>query len=237
MKLDDFTSTFPKLPGAMPVWHGIVNAKDLHELCEQVLKSGGKLVALWGEDRIKEYALHAALVTASGMLVLTLPVNHNKPDFPDLSDLFPAANRMQRAVADMFGLHPLGAGDRRKWLRHASWPEDMHPLRKSFDIAASFPLLEDGYHFVSVTGNGVHEIAVGPVHAGTIEPGHFRFSVIGERVLRLEERLGFAHKGIEQRFTQLPILDAHRLAARVSGDSAVAFAWAYCQALEGMAGE
>jgi Ni,Fe-hydrogenase III large subunit len=72
------------------------------------------------------------------------------------------------------------------------------------------------------------------VHAGTIEPGHFRFSVVGEKVLRLEERLGYVHKGIEQRFTQLPILEAHRLAARVSGDSAVAFSWAYCQALEGI---
>ena len=82
----------------------------------------------------------------------------------------------------------------------------------------------------------MHEIAVGPVHAGTIEPGHFRFSVVGEKVLRLEERLGYVHKGIEQRFTQFPILEAHRLAARVSGDSAVAFSWAYCQALEGLAG-
>ena len=81
----------------------------------------------------------------------------------------------------------------------------------------------------------MHEIAVGPVHAGIIEPGHFRFSVVGEKVLRLEERLGYIHKGIEQRFTQLPILEAHRLAARVSGDSAVAFSWAYCQALEGLA--
>src|SRR5262249_17913166 len=72
------------------------------------------------------------------------------------------------------------------------------------------------------------------VHAGVIEPGHFRFSVVGEKVLRLEERLGYTHKGIELRFTQMPILDAHRLAARVSGDSGVAFSWAYCQALEAM---
>jgi Ni,Fe-hydrogenase III large subunit len=86
-----------------------------------------------------------------------------------------------------------------------------------------------------VEGDGVHEIPVGPVHAGIIEPGHFRFSVVGEKVLRLEERLGYVHKGIERRFTELPLLSGHRLAARVSGDSAVAFSWAYCQALEGMA--
>jgi Ni,Fe-hydrogenase III large subunit len=78
----------------------------------------------------------------------------------------------------------------------------------------------------------VHEIAVGPVHAGIIEPGHFRFSVVGEKVLRLEQHLGYVHKGIERRFTELPPLQGHRLAGRVSGDSTVAFAWAYCMALE-----
>ena len=78
----------------------------------------------------------------------------------------------------------------------------------------------------------MHEIAVGPVHAGIIEPGHFRFSVVGEKVLRLEQRLGYTHKGIEQRMTQLAPLQAYRLAGRVSGDSTVAYAWAYCMALE-----
>jgi Ni,Fe-hydrogenase III large subunit len=92
------------------------------------------------------------------------------------------------------------------------------------------------YPFVRVEGDGVHEIAVGPVHAGVIEPGHFRFSVVGEKVLRLEQRLGYTHKGIEQRMTQLEPLQAHRLAGRVSGDSTVAYAWAYCMALESAAG-
>jgi Ni,Fe-hydrogenase III large subunit len=101
-------------------------------------------------------------------------------------------------------------------------------------MTASEPVVDD-YPFIRVTGEGVHEIPVGPVHAGIIEPGHFRFSIVGEKVLKLEERLGYVHKGIEQRFTQLQLLDGHRLAARVSGDSAVAFSWAYCQALEAMA--
>src|SRR5260221_642121 len=75
-----------------------------------------------------------------------------------------------------------------------------------------------------------------PGHRGIIDPGHFRFSIVGEKVLWLEERLGYAHKGIERRLTELPIMDGPRLAARVSGDSAVGFSWAYCQALEGLAG-
>ncbi len=94
----------------------------------------------------------------------------------------------------------------------------------------------DDYAFVRVEGDGVHEVPVGPVHAGIIEPGHFRFSIVGEKVLRLEERLGYVHKGIERRFQHSPSVEGHRLAARVSGDSAVAFSWAYCQALEGSRG-
>jgi Ni,Fe-hydrogenase III large subunit len=134
-------------------------------------------------------------------------------DYPGLEALFPCASRMQRAIFDLSGVRASDP-DRRPWLRHA----------------------QEGYEFVRVSGEGVHEIGVGPIHAGTIEPGHFRFSVVGEKVLRLEERLGYTHKGIERRFTELPVLAGHRLAARIAGDSAVAYSWAYCQALEGMAG-
>ena len=105
----------------------------------------------------------------------------------------------------------------------------MHPLRKDFDGNTVFPTETDAYPFVTVTGDGVHEIPVGPVHAGTIEPGHFRFSIIGERVLRLEERLGYKHKGIEKRFESMTLEQGAKLAGRVSGDSTVAYAWAYAR--------
>ncbi len=235
MKLDDFTSIFPKLPGAMPIWHGTVNAQDLYSLCEQVKQAGGKLVSLWGSDETEKgghYALHVSLLSIDGMLVLTLTVDQTKPAFPDLSVLFPAANRMQRSVTDMLGLHPTEAGDQRKWLRHSTWPDNVHPLRKSFDMNTRFTPEEDNYSFVTVTGKGVHEIAVGPVHAGTIEPGHFRFSVVGERVLKLEERLGYKHKGIEKRFEYMTLQQGAKLAGRISGDTTVGYAWAYAQAVE-----
>jgi Ni,Fe-hydrogenase III large subunit len=90
----------------------------------------------------------------------------------------------------------------------------------------------DNYAFVRVEGEGVHEIPVGPVHAGTIEPGHFRFSIVGEGILRLEERLGYKHKGIEKRFESLTFMDGARLAGRISCDSTVAYAWAYAMAVE-----
>jgi Ni,Fe-hydrogenase III large subunit len=178
--------------------------------------------------------IRALFLAERNGLMLSIPLANREAPYPGLEELFPAATRMQRAVADISGLQSTDP-DRRPWLRHAAWPAYYRPL---VDPAPPpLGLVELGintYSFVRVEGEGVHEIAVGPVHAGTIEPGHFRFSVVGEKVLRLEERLGYVHKGIERRFTELPILGAHRLAARVSGDSAVAFSWAYCQALEGM---
>ncbi len=239
MKLDDIPSTFTRLAGAMPVWHGIVSAAELRTRAAEVAHGGGKLVALWGSDETAErpaYALHVALVSAPGMVVLTVPVEGEQPVFPDLSDLFPAADRMQRAVADMLGLRATGAADQRQWLRHGAWPEDMHPLRKSFDGYSAHPGEPDRYDFVAVSGNGVHEIPVGPVHAGTIEPGHFRFSVVGEKVLRLEERMGYTHKGIEKRFEGMMLIEGAKLAGRISGDSTVAYAWAYAQAVESVCG-
>ena len=110
------------------------------------------------------------------------------------------------------------------------------PLRRDgLQTAAAAPREVTDYAFVRVEGDGVHEIPVGPVHAGIIEPGHFRFSVVGEKVQRLEQRLGYTHKGVERRFTELPPFQAHRLAGRISGDSTVAYAWAYCMALESLA--
>jgi len=239
MRLDEFPTRFPKLPGAMPIWHGTVDAIQFRSLCEQVGRGGGKLVALWGSDELARdagYALHVSLVTAIGMLCLTLPLDSERPAYPDISDLFPGANRMQRAAADLLGLHATGADDHRKWIRHASWPSNVHPLRKNFDGNTVFPTETDGYPFVSVTGEGVHEIPVGPVHAGTIEPGHFRFSIIGDRVLRLEERHGYKHKGIEKRFESMTLEQGAKLAGRISGDSTVATAWAYAQAVESVTG-
>ena len=154
-----------------------------------------------------------------------------EPTYPSIADLFPAARRMERATYDLLGIASTEP-DKRGWLRHGGWPETVFPLRRKSTEMRNIPMVSQPYPFVQVEGNGVHEIAVGPVHAGTIEPGHFRFSVVGEKVLRLEERLGYKHKGIAKRFEEMQQSEAHNLAARISGDSAVAFSWAYCAALE-----
>src|SRR5487761_268065 len=234
MDYTPFALDLETLPGAVPVRRAVVSGDELRSVCTAVHESGGLLHALWGcdeRDRKGGYTLRVALQDAAGLLLLELPVHTAQPCFPTLTDIFPAAERMQRAVHDLLGLRAQ-EGDSRSWLRHASWPADCFPLRRDYDDRGIRATHNESYRFVRVTGDGVHEIAVGPVHAGTIEPGHFRFSVVGEKILRLEERLGYAHKGIEKRFETQPLMQGQRLAARVSGDSAVAFSWAYCASLE-----
>jgi Ni,Fe-hydrogenase III large subunit/Ni,Fe-hydrogenase III component G len=190
----------------------------------------GRLVALWGTDRGDRggFAVSAAYATSRGLDWVELALGTSIA-YPDLSRDIPYAARLQRAAADLVGLVAEGAQDTRPWLDHGAWTLRWPLRERAVELVQREP---SDYPFVRVEGDGVHEIAVGPVHAGIIEPGHFRFSVVGEKVLRLEERLGYTHKGIERRFTELLPLEAHRLAGRVSGDSTVAFAWAYCAALE-----
>src|SRR5215510_734403 len=117
MRLEDFQFELTPLPGAMPVWRGRVDAEQWRTACQQVREKGGRLVALWGAgdgNRGDAYAVHAALTVRSGLVWITLPLVG--AGFPDVSDIFHAANRMQRAVRDLLGLSAENAADRRKWL-------------------------------------------------------------------------------------------------------------------------
>jgi Ni,Fe-hydrogenase III large subunit/Ni,Fe-hydrogenase III component G len=222
------------LAAGVPAQRAQVSSGQLLTACRLAWENGGKLIALWASDerdRRRGFCIRVVVEDRDGLTVL----EHTLPDadarYPDLTAIFPAANRMQRATYDLLGV-AAESDDQRPWLWLASWPIDQFPLRRDFVASAQWEPGQEEYDFVKVEGDGVHEIPVGPVHAGIIEPGHFRFQVVGEKVLRLEERLGYAHKGIEKRFESLPILDGGGLAGRVSGDSTVAYAWAYAQALE-----
>ena len=231
------------LPGAAPAWRALCDAGQWLAACEAAAAAGGRLGALWASDERDThggFSAHALLIGYEGLLWLELPLDASASGFPDLSAAFPCAKRMQRAAFDLVGLAALAPGgkrpDSRGWLRHGGWTAERHPLRRDVALGERLAAGDPRYAFVVVEGDGVHEIPVGPVHAGTIEPGHFRFSIVGERVLRLEQRLGYKHKGIEKRFESLSLLEGARLAGRVSGDSTVAYAWAYAMALEGMTG-
>lgn len=226
-----------KLPSNIESHRLCVDREQWLRTAKALRESGARLLTLWGaDDRDRDdcFRIYAAwLLPQSVMVAEHAMENVANPSYPSIAALFPSAVRMQRAVHDLLGISAEET-DVRGWLRHAGWPETVFPLRRDVDGNQPYPLVPEPYPFVTVEGDGVHEIAVGPVHAGTIEPGHFRFSVVGEKVLRLEERLGYTHKGVSKLFEAVPQQEGHRLAARVSGDSAVAFSWAYCAALESL---
>jgi len=229
------------LAGAVPAWRAAVDERAWRSAFAQAKEAGGRLGALWASDdrdRHGGFTLLALLVLHEGLVCVELRLPAGSSTYPEVSDLFACAGRMQRSAFDLLGVRAVAAEgeppDARPWLRHGAWSASDFPLRR--DFAAAAPAGRDDYAFVRVEGEGVHEIPVGPVHAGTIEPGHFRFSIVGEKLLRLEERLGYKHKGIEKRFESMTLEEGARLAGRVSGDSTVAYAWAYAMALEGASG-
>ncbi|MCR4290338.1 MAG: NADH-quinone oxidoreductase subunit C [Candidatus Scalindua sp.] len=163
--------------------------------------------------------------------------------FRSITDGIPAAHWYEREIMDMFGLVPKYHPDPRRLVFHDSFPADSHPLRKDWEISEK-DLKEWGegmvrkvpYDFLEVEGEGVYEIPVGPVHAGIIEPGHFRISAVGETILYLETRMFYTHKGIEKHFEGMSFHEGVKLAERVSGTSTFSHSTAYCMAVERMAG-
>lgn len=169
---------------------------------------------------------------------LTLTTDAATPSVPSLAHLSIPAGRFEREMMDLYGVVPQGHPQPRRLVRHGHWPQEWYPMRRNAGQPPPFPAA-GRFPFLTVDGPGVYEIPVGPVHAGLIEPGHFRFSVIGESVLRLKARLWFVHRGIEKLFegrTALGAMGSVELAERISGDSAAAHSLAYCLAVEDAVG-
>jgi Ni,Fe-hydrogenase III large subunit len=181
------------------------------------------LLGLWGDIG----GVHMAVLDegARGIAVVTIPCPDGR--FPSVGAVHPPAIRLERAVRDLYGLEPVGCPDTRPWLDLGFW-DVQHPLGERRNAAAG----RAPYPFLPTAGEGLHQIPVGPVHAGIIEPGHFRFTANGETVVRLEQRLGYVHKGIEALMAGASLDTAARLAGRTSGDSTVAYALAFAHAVE-----
>ena len=179
------------------------------------------LLGLWGERD----AVHMALFGEAGdVAVVTLECGSG--EFPSVSVFHPPALRLERSIRDLFGLEAAGAGDTRPWLDHGVWGAHA-PLGNNTGAGEKAP-----YPFLPAEGEALHQVAVGPIHAGIIEPGHFRFSAGGEHVVRVEQRFGFTHKGIEKLMQGASLDGAATLAARSCGDSTVAYSFAFARAVE-----
>lgn len=152
--------------------------------------------------------------------------------FPSISSLHNQAFAYERKIQTFFGISPSGHHDLRPLILHENWPSDLFPLRKDMNWNTRPENAHGTYEFQKVEGEGIYEIPVGPIHAGIIEPGHFRFSMAGEEIVHLEPRLGFTHKGSEKLFEVLPLDQKVRLSEKISGDSSFSHSLAFCQAIE-----
>lgn len=230
------------------VWRMVAPPAALPELMQTLLgRGGGTLLLAAGEDRPGDAAMFAHYLVAldiedgggSGrrweLVHVAARLSRESPAVPTLASISFPASRFEREMRDLLGIEPSGHPDPRPLVRHGFWPETFHPLRAD----AVAPVFEDDgrpFPFTAVEGEGVYEIPVGPVHAGVIEPGHFRFNVVGETILKMRARLYFTHKGTERLFHGRLPHEALPLAERVSGDTAVGHAVAFCQAIEALAG-
>lgn len=209
------------------------------ETAQMLRKHFALLSAEWASDESafgRGFGIHACYRRLQDYCIVRTEIPYEQPVFPSLSGEFVPAFRFERQMKTLMGVEPVGLMDVRPWILFEDWPRDAWPLRKTFDGSRAPARVEGKYGWVRAEGEGVYEIPVGPVHAGIIEPGHFRFQAVGETVLNLEARLGYVHRGVEKRFEQCSWTDAVRLAARVSGDSTVAHSVGYCRAFEALTG-
>lgn len=226
-----------------------VPKNTFRESCLSVYDKGKAILRLMfaNDERIIDclYRIYAVF-SVPGFDRFVIVVTTVAPDdmvFQSLTADMPSAHWYEREIRDMFGIVPEGHPDGRRLVFHNAFPMESHPLRKDWSITAE-DLKEwgegradkSGDKFMKVTGEGLYEIPVGPVHAGVIEPGHFRFSAVGETIFFLEPRLFYKHKGIEKQFEKIGFEKGVLLAERVSGTSSFSHGVAYCSAYERMSG-
>jgi Ni,Fe-hydrogenase III large subunit/Ni,Fe-hydrogenase III component G len=211
-----------------------VAAAELAVRFSELIADGYRLALVAGHDDESALRIVYLLVQpgTDARVELVVRTGHSAPVVPSLSALSFPAGRFERELADLFGITPTGHAFLRRLVHHQHWPDDWHPLRRDAGPTPPIDEARDPFPFVEVRGPGVYEIPVGPVHAGLIEPGHFRFSVVGETIITMKARLWFVHKGIERLFEGRHLTHGLGLAERISGDTAVGHNLAYCLALE-----
>jgi Ni,Fe-hydrogenase III large subunit/Ni,Fe-hydrogenase III component G len=240
LQASELLETIPSLPRPREP-HCVVRPANLPAftalMCDRL---GAQLIFIGADDRrASRAAFHVHYLFAHPrerwLVVASTFVSDSEAVVPSIAVARYPASRFEREIHDLFGVTFAAHPDPRRLVRHGFWPDDYHPLRKGAQPPA---FTDDGrpFPFKKVGGEGVYEIPVGPVHAGVIEPGHFRFSVVGETIINMKSRLYFTHKGTEKLFEdRLPDAGVE-LAERVSGDTSVGHAVAYCRAVEAATG-
>lgn len=196
------------------------------------------LLGIFAADERKEnnsYALYYLFEGTPAIKVIkTLVPAEGDLTFPSLTNSIPAANWFEREICDLFGLTPTNHPDLRPLVLHENFPENFFPLRKDTPAEIDEQAPKIKYPMPGITGEGVFEVPVGPIHAGIIEPGHFRFSQAGETVLQLQAKLFFTHRGIEKAVENLTVFEALPIIERICGACSIANTLSYVQAAESL---
>ena len=208
--------------------------KDTCLALHKILSSPVMMLFALDERKEKDiFVINAVFVNfkKSEWIIVSMDIPQENPCFDSLAKIMHSATLFEREIWEMFGIEPKGNPDLRRLNLHDEvWPGGTYPVRKDYQEAQTGPL--SNYKFSRVEGEGIFEVPVGPVHAGIIGPGHFRFSVAGEPIINLETRLGFTHRGVEKLFEGKSCSEAIRLSECVSGDSSFAHSLAFAQAAE-----
>lgn len=214
-----------------------LGADHLHKAIGILSRYGGRLLTMAATDernsgegfRVRFFFQ----IKKDSLCTLNLGLDKDAPAYPSITPVFQSAHWLEREMHDMFGIIPHGHPDLRPLVRHPDWPQGIYPLRKDYSAACKIGFAEEkDIDFCSVEGTGVYQIPVGPVHAGIIEPGHFRFSVNGEEVLDLQAQLFYTHRGVEKKAEGLDWPDALLVAERICGVCSASHSMSYSQAVE-----
>lgn len=215
-----------------------VELNDIPKICDYVYKNlNARLATIICSDERKNIGgfVIRYVFEKDGVFIFIVVSTGQNLSFPSIALHIPSATLYEREIKDMFGLIPAGNPDARPLVLHEHWPDEVFPLRKEFELETKTKRQEKEYPFLRVQGEGICEIPVGPVHAGIIEPAHFRFSVLGENIINLETRLFYTHKGMEKLAESMRLDEVLLLSERISGDESVANSSAFCQAIENIA--
>jgi Ni,Fe-hydrogenase III large subunit/Ni,Fe-hydrogenase III component G len=214
-----------------------VGRHEILDAASGLLASGHRLALVACHEDDDAFRVVYAFIAPDHVPAVELILRVPRADawIPSLAAISYPAGRFEREIRDLYGVHPQGHPLPQRLLRHGHWPRGWYPMLRDADPNPRFDPDIGSFPFLEVQGSGVYEIPVGPVHAGLIEPGHFRFSVVGETILRMKARLWFLHRGIEKLFEGRQPQDGIEVAERISGDTAVGHTLAYVMAVEAAA--
>ena len=225
------------VPAAAPEVRTLTR-EELRGEAATLLTEGNRLALVAGHDDGDglRVVYSFAAVFPRRQVDLVVPVPYDDAWVPSLADLsFPAGN-FERGTRDLFGVRPANHPQPYRLVRHGHWPRGWYPMRKDARVTPEFEPDVESFPFVEVEGPGVYEIAVGPIHAGIIDPGHFRFSVVGETIVRMEARQWYMHRGVERLFEGRRPGDGIELAEQIAGDTVIGHTLAYTMAIEAASG-